>query len=725
MTRDEIIARNPLLDYLQSTGRTCQRDGPNWKCLCMFHDEKTPSFTVYDDNHFHCYGCGRTGSVIDVYMVDRGVDVREAMRELSGQPRDHGGLGEELAVYPYTDENGILLFEVVRFHPKTFRQRRVDDLGDRHWKMGDCRRVIYRLPAVIAATTVFIVEGEKDVHTLEAIGRVATCNPGGAGKWKLVDACNACFEGKHVIIIPDCDDTGRRHAEDIGTRLVDLARTVSIVDLPDGNKDVSDLAAHTGARFAEEFARLEKTAHEFIAHGDNGERPQDAQREPPPDEREQKKSEAHAGQYYSLLERLAEAARKRKVVFGRIIDELREFFPHVRRDLPEIKDAETACENLPPEPPQLIAGLLHQGAKMSLNGGSKSFKTWALIELATCIAGGLPWFDRFSTHPCRVLYINFELPEWSSLKRVKIISTALGLETAPSNLKIWDLRGFSDDATVLIERIKERVVGQSFALIVIDPIYKLLGGRDENSARDMAELMRQVEHLMMETGAAVVFAAHFSKGSQSSKEAIDRASGSGVIARDPDSIVVLTKHEQDDCFSVEMILRDFPPQAPFVVRREHPVMHVDEGLDPADLKQPRGAAGGKAAGRPKEHTADDLMKALRKGGMTTADWMSSSGMKRSTFYELREELENAARVGSSLSDGKWFDFFEADRINAHLRRSVLEVLEDNMSTYAWQKVSREEKGIKESAFRSILQALLKDDQIEQQPDKTWSKKHHP
>ena len=139
--------------------------------------------------------------------------------------------------------------------------------------MGDCRRVIYRLPAVLAATTVFIVEGEKDVHTLEKIGRVATCNPGGAGNWKVVDSCNQYFKDKHVIIIPDQDDAGRDHAEDVGSRLINIARIVSVIALPDGNKDISDFAAAHGDEFSDMFAELEKTAHEFVAHGVNGDEP--------------------------------------------------------------------------------------------------------------------------------------------------------------------------------------------------------------------------------------------------------------------------------------------------------------------------------------------------------------------------------------------------------------------------------------------------------------------
>jgi hypothetical protein len=133
---------------------------------------------------------------------------------------------------------------------------------------------------------------------------------------------------------------------------------------------------------------------------------------------------------------------------------------------------------------------------------------------------------------------------------------------------------------------------------VFDPPYKLLGARDENASRDMADLMNAVESVAVETGAAVAFGSHYSKGNQAGKDSMDRISGSGVLARDPDSIITMTRHVKDDAFAVEMTLRNFPPQEPFVVRREHPLMIVDRKLDPAKLKQ--------AVGRKEEVSADDV-----------------------------------------------------------------------------------------------------------------------
>ena len=120
-------------------------------------------------------------------------------------------------------------------------------------------------------------------------------------------------------------------------------------------------------------------------------------------------------------------------------------------------------------------------------------------------------------------------------------------------------------------------------MIVLDPIYKLLGARDENKAGDIASLLNEIELLAVKTGAAVAFGAHFSKGNQSQKESIDRIGGSGVFARDPDTILTFTRHDETDCFTVDATLRNHPPIDPFVVRWEFPLMCVDSTFDPANL----------------------------------------------------------------------------------------------------------------------------------------------
>jgi KaiC/GvpD/RAD55 family RecA-like ATPase len=137
---------------------------------------------------------------------------------------------------------------VVRHEPKDFRQRRRDPAAPERWiwSLGDTRRVLYHLDRVLAAGTsgvVYIVEGEKDVESLERFGLVATCNPGGAGKWHTVaDCASKALAGRHVVVIADRDEPGRKHAADVMVRLQGVAASVRVIE-PAHGKDVTDWIA--------------------------------------------------------------------------------------------------------------------------------------------------------------------------------------------------------------------------------------------------------------------------------------------------------------------------------------------------------------------------------------------------------------------------------------------------------------------------------------------------
>ena len=316
--------------------------------------------------------------------------------------------------------------------------------------------------------------------------------------------------------------------------------------------------------------------------------------------------------------------------------------------LPPMISAQDLCANPPPTPPQVIEGVLHQGSKLVLGGGSKSFKTWALLHLASCIPTGLPWLG-FETFESPVLYVNFELPAFNMESRIRAICAALNVPI-PKNLTVWNLRGHATDAGVILPKITRAIKKMGYSAVFLDPIYKLLGEREENSARDMTNLMNSIEQLSEYTRAAVLFGSHFAKGNASAKESMDRISGSGVIARDPDSIITLTKHEEDKCFAVEFTLRNFPPQEPFVVRHEHPLMVVTHDLDPEKLKKPT------RPGRPQEYSLDDVfaqlkrLHVLRRLGKKCKKNLDMSG---STFRRYRDDLKRQGRVFLSDLDGLW------------------------------------------------------------------------
>jgi len=222
-----------------------------------------------------------------------------------------------------------------------------------------------------------------------------------------------------------------------------------------------------------------------------------------------------------------------------------EWIESVNDDLPEPEGLEEHWDNLPPLAPVLIDGILRQGHKMLMAGPSKAGKSFALIELSIAIAEGVKWLDWQCTQG-KVLYVNLELDRASCLHRFKDVYTALGL--APNNLKnidIWNLRGKTAPMDKLTPKLIRRALKKGYIAIIIDPIYKVLTG-DENSADQMAHFTGQFDKICTELGAATIYCHHHSKGSQSGKKSMDRASGSGVFARDPDALIDLVELEVDE-----------------------------------------------------------------------------------------------------------------------------------------------------------------------------------
>jgi hypothetical protein len=307
--------------------------------------------------------------------------------------------------------------------------------------------------------------------------------------------------------------------------------------------------------------------------------------------------------------------------------------------LPEIEDACDLMEREGVLPLELIAGVLHQGAKLVLGGGSKSFKTWSLLDMAISVATGTDWWG-FNTHQGHVLYVNFEIQKPFFAARLREVQAAKKVNLMPGQLHTHNLRGHAADADIVIPMIEDKMKSNSYALVVIDPLYKLLGSKDENATRDMAAIMNRLETLAVNTGAAVVFGSHFAKGNASGKESMDRISGSGVFARDPDAILTMTAHETDGAFTVDLTLRNNKPQEPFVVRRLHPLMIRDEVLDPAKLKT--------KPGRKTVVEADELLVLLDEEPLSSKDWQEKAeavfGIKRTAFLDKTKKLREDRKV---------------------------------------------------------------------------------
>ena len=282
-------------------------------------------------------------------------------------------------------------------------------------------------------------------------------------------------------------------------------------------------------------------------------------------------------------------------------------------------------------PAEVICGVLHAGSKMAVGGASKSFKTWSLLDVAISVSTGSDWLD-FHTTAGKVLFLNFEIQDYSWQSRIKKVAEAKHVQLS-NNLHLWNLRGHAADFRELVPKIIQRCQNENYSLIILDPIYKIYGQTDENSARDTAALLNSLEDLANQTGAAIAFAAHFAKGNASGKNAIDRISGSGVFARDPDSILVFTEHESENAFTIEPILRNFPHHPPFVTRWNFPLMIVDNNLDAKKLKQP---------GKKKEYNILELLQCIEDNDelnpISVSEWCKRADIARTTLISYLSEM---------------------------------------------------------------------------------------
>lgn len=241
-----MIAPMSAADLAQALGG--KRVGKGFMAACPAHDDRNPSLSIDDGDKrtvVHCQaGCSQE-EVIDA-LRGRGLwpatnghshaKVRARTWRTGGSGERATGpqkasLGQIVATYDYVDEQGEILFQSVRYEPKSFRQRRPDGKGGWIWDLEGVRPVLFRLPEALAAVakgaTIYVVEGEKDVLTLERLRFRATCNAAGALKFRIEHA--EPLRGADVVIICDNDDVGRQHGESVAHMLWGVAKRVRII----------------------------------------------------------------------------------------------------------------------------------------------------------------------------------------------------------------------------------------------------------------------------------------------------------------------------------------------------------------------------------------------------------------------------------------------------------------------------------------------------------------
>ena len=325
-------------------------------------------------------------------------------------------------------------------------------------------------------------------------------------------------------------------------------------------------------------------------------------------------------------------------------------------ELPEMVSLSEFQDNPPELPEELISGILRRGHKMLVSGSSKAGKSFLLMELCVAIAEGGKWLG-FPCKKGRVLYVNLEIDPASAINRFLKIYEALKIPAVNmEGIVIWNLRGHAIPLDELVPKLVRRVGEQHFDAIVIDPIYKVITG-DENNASDMGAFCNQFDRICTATGCSVIYCHHHSKGAQGAKRAMDRASGSGVFARDPDAQLDMIQLELSDevinfvregnatAWRMESSLREFPNIRPVEFWFEYPIHRVDDRGYLEELP----AQGTADAGRmknPNHKSSDSAAEEFRNafhaqafdGSVSVNDMVTYLGISDKTVYARLKKM---------------------------------------------------------------------------------------
>ena len=303
-------------------------------------------------------------------------------------------------------------------------------------------------------------------------------------------------------------------------------------------------------------------------------------------------------------------------------------------ELPQLTYLSAVLKNPPKLPEELIGGVLRCGHKMLISGSSKAGKSFLLMELAVALSEGMTWLG-FKCKKSRVLYVNLEIDSASCIHRFIEIYAALKFTPKHTdNIVLWNLRGHAVPLDKLVPKLLRRIANQHFDAVIIDPIYKVITG-DENNASEMGAFCNQFDKICNETGCSTIYCHHHSKGAQGFKKAMDRASGSGVFARDPDAQLDMIQLETDSEFinnyadnqsdtawRLECSLREFPNFKPRNFWFKYPIHVLDD--------------------------ADTLNKLYSEGDPKNN--LSKSGKRSQTPETRKEEFDRAFDINSD--DGK-------------------------------------------------------------------------
>lgn len=457
-TRDQILRY--LADRCPGQQITARRE---LKLKCPFHDDRNPSLSFNTEKGvWHCHaGCG-DGGLIDFEQKLNGGSREEAgarIREVIGA--DHlfeSQKSKPVAIYTYQDAQGRVVFEKLRYEPKRFVQRRPVSNGRYEYRLDGVEKPLYRLPELLTANEVFVCEGEKDCdnivaafaeHSSGTIRIAATTNFGGAGKWR--DEDSIYFAGKRVVILPDNDEPGRRHAEMVARSVQKFAAGLRVVELPGlpEKGDVSDWIK--GGHSTDELIAEIKKAPSW--------RPKDT--------------------------------------------------PHIM-----LVEGAKFGATAPPEVEWIVEGVIQKGGNGIVTGEPKSGKSLLMMDLLLAVATGTPWLGFTVSQRLKCALVSREdYPGMTQQRLARLFRGTV--RRADFEGWLWINTRFQTPTFLLeddgqVARLIDELRMEHVEFVCFD-VFRRLHGQDENDNTAIQKILDQLAKIQAEVGCAIALVHHVSK----------------------------------------------------------------------------------------------------------------------------------------------------------------------------------------------------------------------
>lgn len=406
--------------------------GQEFKALCPFHDDNDPSFNFSNQTgQYYCHGCSKKGNAIHFYGKLNSLDTkRDFPKILRGIANDFGISWEEkksklIKTYDYLDADSLLLFQVCRYEPKTFKQRQPNNNGGWTWNLKGINPILYNLPGVLKASEVYVCEGEKDADTLMDLGLTGTTCPMGVRKWK--DEYNEPLKDKDIILIPDNDLEGREHMAQVAISLNGQAKSLKLIELP-GLKSKQDVSDFIGT-----FDDKQEAAYELAM----------------------------------LINKAGPYEPPKKATIEDVILQAKDF---------------TALD-IPPKK-TLLNPWLTEASITLISGWRGTGKTWLALSILDSITKGQPFGPWQPSESASSLFLDAEMPTQDILERIK----ELGIDSTYVYSDAYSNTFGLPRANLLSETwrntMKRILITRGIKLWVIDNLGSVTGGSDENIKKD-------------------------------------------------------------------------------------------------------------------------------------------------------------------------------------------------------------------------------------------------